>query len=971
MAISKQDISFSANDVDIGKVFGVDLSDFKNTLFSKEYVGSGEYASLAANFDYTYDVKVGLDLELSSPSLGEFDLTYPLFAGLELPDEITAGAAYLVGTTNDFFVEGAVLAAESLNFGGLELSAKLQAAASLTNIEVGNLIETPLFTLADIAVATKDPVSVPLVTIDSLSGGRELIDGLDLEFATPSGEEKNTLQDGTGPTGVLIPLTLPIEEPLVSLELNPIEFLDIIPALAALDFLTEEYKVAIGDYNFELEYTIVAPEIVGGYGLVQTFSFAPSNILTKIQIGTETYSGKIGDDFTFIAPTDLSKPLTGEITYELVGNVDVSYSLAPIGKVGVEILSGEVSLDGPVLSPDITFGPLANFDYSWSLTDGRYDLYKTSIPISVDMIAPVVQKFEIPVGKGQDIAFVIDTTGSMSDDIDAVRAQSEAILDTIFDTDRGFSNSRVAVVGYNDPETETILSFTEHATLGERKAAAIDAINSISVGGGGDYPEAVNAGLLRALNGGAGEWREDAAARRIVLFGDAPPNDPELEGQVRALAADLGVKLSGGIVSKAIAPSVYMSTFAMAAVAGGTSIPVQIFTVVIGSDPDVVDYFGDLSTSTGGVSFSASDAAEAAGALIKVLETPIYSLSVDTSSVVEGNAGTQSVVFTISRDSAASAAVVALQSIGSADSTDVSGLVSSLAFAVGEKVKTVTLTINGDVTFESDELVGLQISGIDEAATIAVGSAQVIIVNDDPDKPAPTEGPDRLEGSSGDDVISGLGGADIIKGLGGNDTLWGDTGQDRILGGDGNDVLYGGADIDRLFGGLGDDWIDGGADNDVLLGDDGNDRLYGAAGNDTLTGGLGNDVLSGGQGNDRLVGGEGGDKLFGGAGADTFAFSSVKDSYGTGVMRDSIFDFSLIERDRIDLSAIDANTKAAGNQAFSYIGKAGFHGKAGELRYEKLKSDTIVYADTNGDKKADFVLHFDDPLNLQKGFFVL
>lgn len=149
------------------------------------------------------------------------------------------------------------------------------------------------------------------------------------------------------------------------------------------------------------------------------------------------------------------------------------------------------------------------------------------------------------------------------------------------------------------------------------------------------------------------------------------------------------------------------------------------------------------------------------------------------------------------------------------------------------------------------------------------------------------------------------------------------------------------------------------------------DNLSAGAGSDKIFGLAGADRLSGGKGNDRLDGGQGGDKLFGGIGADTFAFTSVKDSYGTGATRDSIFDYSLIERDRIDLSAIDANTKAAGNQAFSYIGTAGFHGKAGELRYEKLKSDTIVYADTNGDKKADFVLHFDDPLDLQKGFFLL
>ncbi len=175
-----------------------------------------------------------------------------------------------------------------------------------------------------------------------------------------------------------------------------------------------------------------------------------------------------------------------------------------------------------------------------------------------DMLTDVeLAKFDnktINIRPGQDIAFVVDTTGSMSDDIGAVKSSSLSIINAIFDADRGFLNSRIAVVGYNDPYTETFTSFTNQPDPEDRKTVAINAINNLYASGGGDFPEAVYSGLLRALNGGAGEWRDDAAARRIILFGDAPANDGHLASQVFQLAANLNATIGGGISSREVSP---------------------------------------------------------------------------------------------------------------------------------------------------------------------------------------------------------------------------------------------------------------------------------------------------------------------------------------------------------------------------------------------------------------------------------
>jgi Ca2+-binding RTX toxin-like protein len=141
------------------------------------------------------------------------------------------------------------------------------------------------------------------------------------------------------------------------------------------------------------------------------------------------------------------------------------------------------------------------------------------------------------------------------------------------------------------------------------------------------------------------------------------------------------------------------------------------------------------------------------------------------------------------------------------------------------------------------------------------------------------------------------------------------------------------------------------------------------AGADTIIGTKYADKLQGGAGNDRLYGGLGADHLTGGSGADTFLFKSIKES--TLSAADEITDFSLKQKDRIDLTAIDANTKVSGDQAFKFMGTAAFDGKAGEVRYEKHGTSSYVYADVNGDKKADFHFVIDNITKVTGDFFLL
>jgi len=189
------------------------------------------------------------------------------------------------------------------------------------------------------------------------------------------------------------------------------------------------------------------------------------------------------------------------------------------------------------------------------------------------------------------------------------------------------------------------------------------------------------------------------------------------------------------------------------------------------------------------------------------------------------------------------------------------------------------------------------------------------------------------------------------------------TSFENIIGSkSGSDVLIGDGQANVLSG------LNGA---DKLTGLAGDDSLNGGLGNDTLDGGAGFDSLNGNEGNDILIGGAGNDILVGGAGADRFVFLA-KDFVGIDQNNpDDIFDFVQTERDLIDLSAVDASSKTAGDQAFTFIGAAGFHNVAGELRYEQVDGSTYVHGDTNGDGVSDFTIALDGLLSLTAKDFIL
>jgi serralysin len=186
-------------------------------------------------------------------------------------------------------------------------------------------------------------------------------------------------------------------------------------------------------------------------------------------------------------------------------------------------------------------------------------------------------------------------------------------------------------------------------------------------------------------------------------------------------------------------------------------------------------------------------------------------------------------------------------------------------------------------------------------------------------------------------------------------------------------TIAAGVVIENARGGNGNDRIVGNGAGNTLDGRGGNDVLFGLEGNDilrdNLIGGTGADILVGQQGNDRLQGDLGADRLVGGAGYDTFVFARFDDSKVEAPQRDVIMDFQR-GYGQINLSAIDGHRGLRGDQAFNFIGSAGFDGQ-GDVRIQGFGNGVVVSVDINGDGCGDMLIEVQDVASLQASDFIL
>jgi hypothetical protein len=135
-----------------------------------------------------------------------------------------------------------------------------------------------------------------------------------------------------------------------------------------------------------------------------------------------------------------------------------------------------------------------------------------------------------------------------------------------------------------------------------------------------------------------------------------------------------------------------------------------------------------------------------------IIPAPSASISGGTA-VTEGNSGSTAVTITVTLSGQAQTTVTmswkSLDGTATAGSGDYTGGAGTLTFLPGQTVKTITVFVNGDTAYESNETFSVQISGA-TGASIGTSSATVTILNDDPVPPtASVSSASVTEGNSG------------------------------------------------------------------------------------------------------------------------------------------------------------------------------------------------------------------------------
>ena len=145
-----------------------------------------------------------------------------------------------------------------------------------------------------------------------------------------------------------------------------------------------------------------------------------------------------------------------------------------------------------------------------------------SAPVSVTNWGEAVKWNELTATVSRqaniDIAFIVDATGSMSDEISFLKADLTDIIAKVGNK-HADANIRTAALFYRDEGDDYLTRVSDFSTDLKVTTAFIA---KQQAGGGGDYPEAVHTALevgLQQLS-----WRENNSIRLVFMLLDAPPH---------------------------------------------------------------------------------------------------------------------------------------------------------------------------------------------------------------------------------------------------------------------------------------------------------------------------------------------------------------------------------------------------------------------------------------------------------------
>ncbi len=191
-----------------------------------------------------------------------------------------------------------------------------------------------------------------------------------------------------------------------------------------------------------------------------------------------------------------------------------------------------------------------------------------------------------------DLAFVVDTTGSMGGLIQAAQDQMITMLGEV--TRAANINLWLGMVEYRDHPPQDQMVYKVYPFTADMQEAQKN-IRCLKVEGGGDEPEAVLDGIT-------------AACRLIILVGDAPPHGTGRHGDAFPQGCPCGETIES--VTRLAEEQ-------------------RITVHALGLTDSVMDAFGAISHLTGGKFFSAKQGNEAIQQIAAILKAEFADIELD------------------------------------------------------------------------------------------------------------------------------------------------------------------------------------------------------------------------------------------------------------------------------------------------------------------------------------------------------
>jgi Mg-chelatase subunit ChlD len=296
--------------------------------------------------------------------------------------------------------------------------------------------------------------------------------------------------------------------------------------------------------------------------------------------------GNVADESVQIKAIRVSVARDGKL-YSRPGwvkDVSCKVSKGARQRVTVELPQGSLTETTPDFYVDI-FG---RYDETPDLGFWRGEVSQRPGRIMHGMSLPAFDR----VSGALDLAICFDVTGSMGSSIDSVRDEAIGILGKLKERP---GDLRVALISFRDIEEdeENAFSVTPFSSNIEQ---VFSTMRSWKADGGGDTPEDQLQAIRMALDMWAGTKSDPREPTKIVVvITDAPPHDPDINGNTQASIADYAERVD----------------------------PAHIYPIMVGGSTEAHEKAAELAALTGGEVLTAKSGDEVAELLSAAVEKAV------------------------------------------------------------------------------------------------------------------------------------------------------------------------------------------------------------------------------------------------------------------------------------------------------------------------------------------------------------